>query len=140
MSNHKKLIVLCLSLVFCFAGTKVFAASADVQNFSFKIYQGQYTYSNTISYKYYAGTSKFDRSAYVINPNTSNINFYHYLTDRSKNTKSGMNMSHGSKREPFKNYAPKDTGFGSYFKGSRESLWDGEYLITGSWSADDRTQ
>ncbi|MDR1781528.1 MAG: hypothetical protein LBR40_00795 [Bacilli bacterium] len=126
-------LVLIFSLVLL-NNSYINAANASVQNYSFKIEEGKYNRSNTYSYKYYKGTKKYDKSAYIIN-NNSNINFYMYLIYGNLRY-AGQKFSHANQREAFTNDAPSGRKY--QFEASRQNWWDGVFTIKGSWSADDR--
>ena len=136
-------LTLCFVIGLTIAGVnKVSAANADIMDFKFNIYFGKYTHApkvESVSYKFYAGTQKFDKSAYVLNTSMG-INFSHYLVDKNEIRKSAISTHLGRTRSPYVNYAPKDTGFGCRFMASREHINDGKYTISGSWSADDKTK
>ncbi|MDR3214981.1 MAG: hypothetical protein LBT75_01715 [Bacilli bacterium] len=144
----KKIKLIILSLIMtCFAsGISVNAATSDIMDYYFSIFQGRYTQAqyydakphSAISFKNYAGTNKKDKSAYVIN-STSTLNFYQYLGKVDSSLSYSDKIIHKQfTRSSYINKAPRDTSYGHVFYASRENVWDGRGEISGSWSCDDK--
>jgi hypothetical protein len=116
------------------------AAQADPMEYKITINYGKYSTMSGdkgVSYKYYKGTNKIDKSAYVINSNSS-INFSHYISDKAGNRKSNFGTHIKTHRTSYKNYALRDVSYGCRLWASREHLIDRSYTISGSWSSDDK--
>ncbi|MDR3215650.1 MAG: hypothetical protein LBT75_05225 [Bacilli bacterium] len=147
-----KKVKLVLSLVCAFIlfsginATTIKAANADVMIFNFKIWQGSYNPArngsdkpgSSISYKYYKGTKKLDKSAYVIHSNSA-INFYQYLTNASNTSIKYSNtaLHSANTRTAYPNNAPEDKSYGHAFMASRQNIWDCSATIKGNWASDD---
>lgn len=119
-------------------GIKVNAASANVKNFSFTIIANEWRSfsSGKYSYKYYDGTQKTDRSAYVINMENNSAQTMKHYYQNNNTRKSNVFLQRGIKvRSTYANWGQK--GHTGKFWGQRENIFDPSGTVKGTWSSDD---